>query len=161
MLLTRGRPSEVASPSFWIKLVRECSPQHNSWWLFVDDCWLMVGNFFIFFWILKFLKILKSWFLNSWGPDDSKSAIPRSGNQNFIDFGRFEVSMKNQMKIMKNFYFLRISDNLEVLIQLLRSKYVYIQSLRSIGENWKKNEFWKFYFFPGGALPPPDLYILY
>ena len=119
----------------FFKLVRECSPQHNGWWLFVDDCWLMVGNFFIFFWILKFLKILKSWFLNSWGPDDSKSAIPRSGNQNFIDFGRFEVSMKNQMKIMKNLYFLRISDNLEVLIQLLRSKYVHTQCLRSTEEN--------------------------
>ena len=130
-----------------IKLVRECSPQHNSWWLFVDDCWLMVGNFFIFFWILKFLKILKSWFLNSWGPDDSKSAIPRSGNQNFIDFGRFEVSMKNQMKIMKNLYFLRISDNLEVLIQLLRSKYVHTQCLRSTEENCFFLKNWKSWFF--------------
>ena len=105
------------------------------WWLMVVGYWLMVGNFFNLFWILKFLKILKSWFLNSWGPDDSKSAILRSGNQNFIDFGRFEVSMKNQMKIMKNFYFLRISDNLEVLIQLLRSKYVHTQCLRSTEEN--------------------------
>ena len=117
------------------------------WWLFIDDCWLMVGNLFFLFWILKFLKILKSWFLNSWGPDDSKSAILRSGNQNFIDFGRFEVSMKNQMKIMKNLYFLRISDNLEVLIQLLRSKYVHTQCLRSTEENWKIFEKLKILFF--------------
>ena len=120
---------------------------YYGWWLMVVGWWLI-----IFFWIffglgififknLDFLKILKSWFLNSWGPDDSKSAIPRSGNQNFIDFGRFEVSMKNQMKIMKNLYFLRISDNLEVLIPLLRSKYVHTQCLRSTEENCF---FWKF-----------------
>ena len=108
----------------------------DGWWLLVVGWWLVI--FLFFFWFLKFLKILKSWFLNSWGPDDSKSAIPRSGNQNFIDFGRFEVFMKNwKMKIMKNFYFLRISDNLEVLIQLLRSKYVHTQCLRSTEENWK------------------------
>ena len=124
-------------------------------YMMADGCWLMVVGwwlviFFIFFWILKFLKILKSWFLNSWGPDDSKSAIPRSGNQNFIDFGRFEVSMKNQMKIMKNLYFLRISDNLEVLIQLLRSKYVHTQCLRSTEENcfffWKIENLDFFYY---------------
>ena len=36
-----------------------------------------------------------------------------------------------------NLYFLMVSDNLEVFIQLLRLKYVYIQRLRSIGENKK------------------------
>ena len=55
------------------------------------------------------------------------------------------------MKIIKILYFLRISDNLEVLIQLLRSKYVSIQSLRSIGENWKiSEELKKMIFFAGG-----------
>ena len=41
---------------------------------------------------------------------------------------------------MKNQCFLRISDNLDVLIQLLRSKSIYIQSFRSIGQILKTFE---------------------
>ena len=66
------------------------------WWLMVDNIiWNILGNIFwigIFYFLnLDFWKIWKSGFLNSWGHDDSKSAIPRSGNQNFPSFKQFFI----------------------------------------------------------------------
>ena len=98
------------------------------------------GDFLRYILYIIISKIRGFWCYLSPGP------TVLSNDENLIDFGAFQVFMKNwKMKMMKNQYFLRFWDNLEASIELLRSKYVYIQSLRSIGENWKKKLFLKIF----------------